>query len=108
MTTTKHVYPPPARRSVWTFRQKAVRLIWSTAGRVLWVCAAVLRPWLIRLFGGRVGPGCRFARSVDIIVPWNLHVGRNVEVGRDVILYTLGVITIGDGVVIDDLAHLCA
>jgi putative colanic acid biosynthesis acetyltransferase WcaF len=35
-------------------------------------------------------------------------VGSNVEVGRDVILYTLGVITIGDGVVIDDLAHLCA
>ncbi|MHC4100641.1 MAG: LbetaH domain-containing protein [Planctomycetota bacterium] len=108
MTTTNQVYPPPARRSVWTFRQKVIRLIWSTAGRAVWVCTAGLRPWLIRRFGGQVGPGCRFARSVDIIIPWNLHVGSNVEVGRDVILYTLGVITIGDGVVIDDLAHLCA
>ncbi len=99
---------PSARRSVWTARQKMARLLWSTAGRALWACAAGLRPWLIRRFGGRVGPGCRFARTVDITVPWNLRVGSNVEVGRDVILYTLGVITLGDGVVIDDLAHLCA
>jgi putative colanic acid biosynthesis acetyltransferase WcaF len=108
MTTTNQVHPPPTRRSVWTFKQKVVRLLWGTAGRALWVCAARFRPWLIRRFGGRVGPGCRFARSVDIIIPWNLRVGSNVEVGRGVILYTLGVITLGDGVVIDDLAHLCA
>jgi putative colanic acid biosynthesis acetyltransferase WcaF len=93
---------------VWTFRQKVIRFIWSTAGRAVWFCAAGLRPWLIRRFGGRVGPGCRFARSVNIIIPWNLHFGCNVEVGRDAILYSLGVITIGDGVVIDDFAHLCA
>jgi len=99
---------PSARRSVWTTRQKLIRLIWSTVGRVPWVLLPRLRPWLIRRFGGQVGPGCRFARSVDIDIPWNLHVGSNVEVGRDVILYALGVITLGDGVVIDDLAHLCA
>jgi putative colanic acid biosynthesis acetyltransferase WcaF len=108
MATTNQVYPPPARRSVWTFRQKVIRLIWSTFGRALWISFPRLRPWLIRRFGGGVGPGCRFARSVDIAIPWNLRVGSNVEVGRDVILYALGVITLGDGVVIDDLAHLCA
>jgi hypothetical protein len=97
MTTTNQVYPPPARRSVWTFRQKVIRLIWSTFGRALWISFPRLRPWLIRRFGGGVGPGCRFARSVDIAIPWNLRVGSNVEVGRDVILYALGVITLGAG-----------
>jgi putative colanic acid biosynthesis acetyltransferase WcaF len=99
---------PSARRSVWTVRQKSARLLWSTFGHLLWLLIPGARSSLIRLFGGRVGTGCRFARSVDIAIPWNLRVGRNVEVGRNVILYALGVITLGDGVVIDDLAHLCA
>ncbi|MHC4768012.1 MAG: LbetaH domain-containing protein [Planctomycetota bacterium] len=99
---------PSPRRSVWTARQKLVRGLWSTFGRLLWVLIPGARSGLIRVFGGRVGPGCRFACSVDIAVPWNIHVGRDVEVGRDVILYSLGLITLGDGVVLDDLAHLCA
>ena len=108
MTTTNQPHPPPERQSMWTFRQKLLRLLWGTVGRALWVCAGRLRPWLIRRFGGRAGPGCRFARSVSLTIPWHLDAGRNVEVGRDVILHSIGLITLGDNVVIDDLAHLCA
>lgn len=102
------VHPPPARRSVWTTREKVIRIVWATLGRVVWVVCGGARPWLIRRFGGRAGRGCVIARSVDILIPWNVHLGDNVRVGERVILYGLGPIEIGSGTVIDFRAHLCA
>ena len=67
-----------------------------------------LRASLLRLFGGSVGSGCRLSRTVDIIIPWNIHLGNDVQVADRVILYGLGPITIGNGTVIDVRAHLCA
>lgn len=101
-------HPPPARRSVWTTREKLVRIVWATLGRLIWIPFPGLRPALIRLFGGRVGPGCSIARSVDILIPWHVRLGSNVSIGDRVILYGLGPIEIGDGTVIDYRAHLCA
>ncbi len=101
-------HPPPARRSVWTTREKAVRVLWGTIGRLCWAIAPGARPALLRLFGGRVGANCRLARSVQIAIPWNVRLGSGVRVGERVILYGLGPITIGDGSVLDYRAHICA
>jgi putative colanic acid biosynthesis acetyltransferase WcaF len=95
------------RRSVWTTRQKAVRALWGLAAP-LWALVPGARPALLRLFGGTVGPGCRLGRRVQIVVPWNVSLGANVEVGDDVILYSLGRIDVGDRCVLDVHAHLCA
>lgn len=105
---TPSTLPEPARRSVWTPREKLVRLVWATLGRLVWLIAPGARPGLIRLFGGRCGPGCRFAGSVDILIPWNIRCGSRVRVGERSILYALGPITIGDDTVLDQRAHLCA
>jgi putative colanic acid biosynthesis acetyltransferase WcaF len=105
---TPEVLPRPLRRSVWTPRQKLIRLAWGTVGRVLWVLLPGARASILRRFGGTVGRNCKFARSVAIAIPWNVKIGDNVEVGQHAILYSLGVITIGDSVIIDDFAHLCA
>jgi putative colanic acid biosynthesis acetyltransferase WcaF len=100
--------PPPPRRTTWTARQNLLRVVWSSLGRLAWVLLPPCRSSLLRLFGATVGPGCRFARSVEIDIPWTLHIGRNVQVGEQAILYGLGMITIGDDVVLDRKAHLCA
>ncbi|HZW10454.1 MAG TPA: DapH/DapD/GlmU-related protein [Phycisphaerales bacterium] len=100
--------PPPARRSVWTTREKLVRLAWAVVARPLWILAPGFRPGLIRLFGGEAGRNCAFAASVEITIPWHVRCGDNVRIGERVILYGLGPITIGDGTVIDYRAHLCA
>ncbi|MCL4741130.1 MAG: hypothetical protein KJZ54_02915 [Phycisphaerales bacterium] len=100
--------PPPARKSVWTPKQKLVRAVWGTVGRVLWELLPPARASLIRLFGGRVGRGCSFGSGVDIAIPWNIRCGDRVQVADRVILYGLGPITIGDDTVIDYRAHLCA
>ncbi len=101
-------HPPPARRSVWTTREKAVRVLWGTLGRICWIAAPGARPALIRLFGGSAGANCRLASSVQIAIPWNVRLGANVRIGERVILYGLGPITIGDGSVLDYRAHVCA
>lgn len=100
--------PEPARKSVWTPKEKLVRLAWDSLGRVVWVLVPAARPGLIRLFGGRCGAGCSFARRVPILIPWNIRCGDRVRVGDRVILYGLGPITIGDDTFIDRDAHLCA
>ena len=99
---------PPTRRTVWSPIELMVRIIWSTFARILWVIFPPLRSTLLRLFGAKVGAKCTFARSVDIIIPWNLKIGNNCRFADDVILYSLGPITIGDDVRIDTRAHLCA
>jgi len=106
--TTSTPHPPPARRSVWTTRQKVVRVLWGTIGRAAWLLLPGLRPGLLRLFGARIGRRCRFAGAVEIAIPWNLHFGDDVVVAPGVILYGLGPITVGSGTVLDYRAHLCA
>lgn len=98
---------PPARRSAWSLRQKIIRVVWSTFGRLCWQIGPLRAP-VLRLFGGTVGRACRLPRSVDILIPWNVCLGERVRVGEGVILYALGPITIGSGTVIDVRAHLCA
>lgn len=100
--------PAPLRQSTWTAAQNLRRVLWATLARPVWALLPSLRPALIRLFGGRVGQRCRFARRVDIAIPWNLTLGDEVEVSDGAILYGLGPITIGNRVVLDVAAHLCA
>lgn len=104
----REALPPPARRSVWTTREKLVRLAWTLGARPLWVLFPGIRPSLLRAFGGRAGKNCAFGSSVEITIPWHVRCGDDVRVGERVILYGLGPITIGSGTVIDYRAHLCA
>ena len=99
---------PPTRRTVWTPIELFIRIIWSTFARILWVFIPPLRSLLLRVFGAKIGAGCKFARTVKIIIPWNLTIGDGCRFSDDVILYSLGPIIIGDNVRVDTRAHLCA
>lgn len=99
---------PPKRKTVWTLKQRIIRLLWGTVGRVAWCLIPCQRSSLIRLFGGKVGKDCSFAKSVEITIPWNLIAGNGCKVASHVILYSLGPITLGNNVRIDTRAHLCA
>ena len=98
----------PKRKSVWTKKQRIIRALWGTLGRALWITIPPARSSILRLFGGTVGKRCALARDIDIVVPWNIHLGNDVSVANHAILYSLGTITIGDHCVIDSKAHLCA
>ena len=100
--------PPPTRRSVWTPKEKLIRVLWGIVAAPIWTILPAARPALIRAFGGRAGPGCRFAKNVRVTIPWNIRCGSRVTVHDGAILYALGPITIGDDTVIDRRVHLCA
>jgi len=98
----------PPRRTTWTVRQNIARVLWSSVARLIWVLLPPSRSSLIRLFGGRVGPRCRFARSSVVYIPWNVTIGESVQIGPRAMLYSLGEITIGDRATFGERAHLCA
>ena len=95
----------------WTTREKAGRILWAIARpvfrlipRPLWI----LRVWLLRLFGAKIGNDVHIYPTVRVTIPWNLNIADQVAIGERAILYALGPITIGPRTVISQYSHLCA
>lgn len=88
------------------------RAMWNLA----W--AALFRPsprmlfrWrttLLRWFGARIGRSVNIHPSVRIWAPWDLAIGDECGIGRDVVLYNMAPVTLGERCVISQGAHLCA
>jgi len=106
--TTAMEEAPPLRRTAWPIVQLFLRVLWGTFGWLLWMVFPFCRPFLLRVFGAKVGKGCTFARTVQITIPWNLVIGNDCHFADHCILYALGTITLGNQVRVDTRAHLCA
>jgi putative colanic acid biosynthesis acetyltransferase WcaF len=98
--------------SPWSFREKLIRAIWMLVGKPVFRLSFHnwygFRAWLLRLFGAKIGKGVRIRPSVNVEIPWNLDIKDGVTVGDYAILYSLGVITIGERTIVSQYAHLCA
>jgi len=98
--------------SPWSFREKLIRAVWMLLGKPVFRLSFHnwygFRAWLLRLFGAKVGRGVRIRPSVNVEIPWNLDLKDGVTVGDYAILYSLGVITIGERTIVSQYAHLCA
>ena len=67
---------------------------------------SALRVALLRLFGAKIGPGCRFVHPLRVKAPWNLEVGANCWFGVDAWIYNQAPIRIGSNVCISQGAFL--
>jgi putative colanic acid biosynthesis acetyltransferase WcaF len=67
-----------------------------------------VRVALLRLFGAKIGMGCRFAHPLRVKSPWNLEVGNNCWFGVDVWIYNQALIRIGSNVCISQGTFLSA
>lgn len=89
-------------------------------GRFLWGLAYVLlfrltprygfngwRVILLRLFGARIGKGCKINPLAKIWAPWNLTLGDLVAFAEGVDCYNVSPITIGTKVTVSQRAFLC-
>nr|WP_238528042.1 putative colanic acid biosynthesis acetyltransferase [Aquimarina agarivorans] len=63
---------------------------------------------LLKLFGAKIGEGCKINSSFKIWAPWNLEIGNFVAIGFDVFCYNPGKITIGNMCTISQRTHLCS
>lgn len=93
-------------------KNKIKRLLWE----VVWTCLArptprwCLNGWrcfLLRLFGAKIGRGCRIQGGADIWQPWNLTLGDNCWIDGDVKLYSVDKIVLGSNCVISSGAFIC-
>ncbi|MCC7435607.1 MAG: hypothetical protein IT363_13050 [Methanoregulaceae archaeon] len=88
------------------------RLLWG----VIWTLLFRRSPtpcfeWrnlLLRLFGAKIGRGVHIYSDAQIWAPWNLTMDEESALGRGVICYSMGPITLGKRVVVSQRAHLCA
>ncbi|RDJ98642.1 putative colanic acid biosynthesis acetyltransferase [Paraburkholderia lacunae] len=67
-----------------------------------------IRVALLRLFGAKIGTGCRFVHPLRVKAPWNLEVGENCWFGVDVWIYNQAMIRIGSNVCISQGTLLSA
>lgn len=95
----------------WTRREQVGRMLWALlhpvfrfSPRPMWG----VRRAMLRIFGATIGQGAHIYPTVKIEIPWNVRLGRDCAVGDCAILYSLGVISIGDRCTISQGAHLCA
>jgi putative colanic acid biosynthesis acetyltransferase WcaF len=66
------------------------------------------RRFLLRLFGAKVGVAVILRPSVTVTYPWKIAIGDYAWVGDDVVLYSLGAISIGSHSVVSQRSYLCA
>ncbi len=62
---------------------------------------------LLRIFGAKIGTGVLIRPSVRITYPWKISIGDHSWIGDDVVLYSLGNITIGSNTVVSQKSYLC-
>lgn len=59
---------------------------------------SALRAGLLRLFGAKVGRGCRLVHPMRVKAPWNLEIGDQCWIGVDVWIYNQAPVRIGSNV----------
>lgn len=69
---------------------------------------SAVRVALLRLFGAKIGEGCRFVHPLRVKAPWNLEVGDKCWFGVDVWIYNQALIRIGSNVCISQGTFLTA
>jgi putative colanic acid biosynthesis acetyltransferase WcaF len=103
---SKFSVPPDFRgRSAWF-----VQLWWLVQSTLFQRSPQFMYGWrrfLLRLFGARVGRNVLIRPTARITYPWKLSIGDHSWVGDEVILYTLGEISIGAHAVVSQRSHLC-
>lgn len=95
-----------------THRNRLARLLWGIAYTLAfrptprWAMNGWRRA-ILRIFGAKVGVGCRIDPSARIWAPWNLDIGDYVGIGESVGLYTVDNIKIGSKVTISQRVFVC-
>ena len=87
------------------------RVLWG-GGR--WLIRLSPRPcfgwrrFVLRLFGARVGAHVNIYPSTHLYMPWNVEIGEWSALGEDVLVYSLGRVTIGKSATLSYRSHVCA
>lgn len=83
-------------------------LVQGTAFRFSPQVAYGFRRWLLRCFGAKVGRHVLVRPTATITYPWKVGLGDYCWIGDDVVLYSLGNISVGKHAVVSQRSYVCA
>ncbi|MFM7547392.1 MAG: WcaF family extracellular polysaccharide biosynthesis acetyltransferase [Cyanobacteriota bacterium] len=88
-----------------------VQILWFSFGSPLlaarWLPGSAWRVALLRIFGARIGHGCRLKPGLRVKFPWRLVVGDACWLAEDAWIDNLAPVTLGDRVCLSQGVYLC-
>jgi len=100
-----------SRVSAHSLRNKIGRVLWQAVWTIFYRPSPTIfygwRRFLLRLFGGKIGPGVCVHPSSKIWAPWRLQMGEASCLGHDVDCYCVAFIAIGARATVSQYSYLC-
>lgn len=94
----------------YSLKTQALRVAWAFF-HVFFYCsprpAYIVRAWMLKLFGAKIGRAVQVSNTCKIFAPWNLEIGDFSAVGNQTNLYNLGPLRIGQNVTVSQGTHVC-
>lgn len=101
----------PYARPAFSVGNRMRRMIWSVCWAIFYrLSPRPLFAWralLLRIFGARLGPTCKFYPSSRVWAPWNLTCADLVAVGDGAEIYNPAPMQLGSHAIISQGAYLC-
>lgn len=94
------------------WRNHLMRMLWGAAYWTLFrpTPDVVFWQWrvvVLRLFGARIGHGCKIRSAAKIWAPWHLVMGDRVAIGPSATIYNVDTITLCSKTCVSQGAYLC-
>lgn len=88
-----------------------LQILWFGIGAGLlgarWLPGSAWRICILRLFGAKIGAGCRIKPGLRLKFPWRLEVGQACWLAEDAWIDNLEIVRLGDRVCISQGAYIC-
>ena len=110
-TISPLTHADPYLRPAFSARNRLARLLWTVVHLLLYMPSP--RPFfgwralLLRCFGARLGPHCRFYPGSRIWAPWNLHCEGHVTAANEADIYNPAPMHFGSHCILSQGAYLC-
>jgi putative colanic acid biosynthesis acetyltransferase WcaF len=101
----------PYLRPAFSFGNRLRRLVWNLCWSIFFRFSPrpffAWRSMLLRLFGAKLGPNCKFYPSSRVWAPWNLVCSDLVAVGDGAEIYNPAPVRLGSHAILSQNSYLC-